>query len=235
MLSMSPKVIIIFGPPGSGKGTQAQILAEKYDLFHLETSKVIEEALKDPTTKETLEINGHKFSLSKERKIFNEGKLNTPALVLFLITKKIEGLAQKGKSVVFSGSPRTMSEAETIIPLLSSLYGIENIKLVFLNVPEDASIFRNSNRRICEICRTPIPFSPNTEIVTQCTKCGGRLIKRGQIDTPKVIKVRLKEYKERTEPIVKYFEERGGSVERVDGLGSIAEVSQRISKALGLN
>jgi adenylate kinase family enzyme len=76
-----PKVIILMGPPGSGKGTQAELLAERLNLFHLETSKILEEKFKEKTKGEIL-IEGKKYSFSKEKKLWEEGKLCSPPSLL---------------------------------------------------------------------------------------------------------------------------------------------------------
>lgn len=229
-----PKVIIMLGPVGAGKGTQADILAERHGFYHFETSKVIEEQLNAHSDQETIEVDGKTYTYGHERELFNTGILNTPEVVTFWNKEKIRSLAKQGKTIVFSGSPRTMFEAEELIPLLEELYGKDSLRLLVIQVPEEESIFRNSHRRICKQCRTPVPYTEETKNLESCPKCGGELVTRGDLDTPEVIKVRLKEYAERTKPIITYARQRSISVAEVDGIGSIEDVAERIEKALGV-
>lgn len=229
-----PKVVILLGPPGAGKGTQADILAQQAGFFHFETSKILEEELRAHDPHETIEIAGKVYRYGDERKHFDRGVLLTPALVAYLVEKKIRELAHEGKRIVFSGSPRTLFETEAYLPLFSSLFGKEAVRIVLLIIPEDISIYRNSHRRICSQCRYPVQYFPETESWTRCPKCGGELIQRGSLDTPEVIRVRLGEYKERTLPIVAFLRKNGISVRELDGNASIETVAHRIADALAL-
>jgi adenylate kinase family enzyme len=89
-------VIILMGPPGAGKGTQAELLAEKLNLFHLETSKILEEKFKEKTKGEIL-IEGEKYSFSNEKKLWEAGKLCSPPFVTYLLIEKIKELKKAGK------------------------------------------------------------------------------------------------------------------------------------------
>ena len=94
---MNKKVIIIFGPPGAGKGTQSELLADKLDLYYLETSKVLEREFRDSPDK-TIEIEGEKFDFSKEKQLWLEGKLCSPPLATELIKMNIQKLAGREES-----------------------------------------------------------------------------------------------------------------------------------------
>lgn len=228
------KVVILLGPPGAGKGTQADILAERGGFYHFETAKIIEEQIASHEPDETVSVDGKEYRYGDEEELFRSGKLNTPELVAFWVAQKIRELAKDGRKLVFSSSPRTLLEAQTLLPILVDLYGRDAIRGVWITLPAEHSIFRNTNRRICKNCRAPLPFFPETEGLTACPKCGGALMKRGSLDTPEVIRVRLQEYEERTVPIVEYLRDRGIVVNGVDGLGGIAEVAQRVENTLEL-
>lgn len=216
-------MITLIGPPGSGKGTQADLLAEKFGLFHLESSKVIEEKLKNGNPDDEV--------IMREKKIWEAGILNTPKLVLQWIQEKIKDLSDEDKSIIFSGSPRTLFEAEGEIPLLENLYGKENIKIINLELSEHDSIERNSARRICEKNRHPIPNFPEYANLAECPKDGSKILTR-VLDKPEIIRVRYREYLNRTGPVLKFLEERGYKILKVKGDQFIEKVFEDILKKL---
>lgn len=226
------QIISVMGPPGAGKGTQASLLADKFSYYYFETSKLLEEAFKKNEA-ESIEIGGEKFSYDEERKKWETGELCSPPFVEQVVKKKIKELYEAGESIVLSGSPRTIYEAENLTPFLDELYGKENIKVVVLNIPAEETIFRNSHRRICELMRHPILYKEETKDLTICPIDGSKLIKREGLDDPESIKVRLKEYKEKTFPILDYLRENNYQVKEVDGVGSVAEVFSKVLKAIG--
>ena len=140
-------VVAFYGLPGSGKGTQANLVANTYGLVNFDTGKLLESIWHDPKRqKESLVI--------RERAIFDGGKLNAPSFVLKEVEKKTGELAKKGLGIVYSGSPRTMYEAEGLVPKLVKLYGKDRIFFFLLDVDEKDSIVRNSKRRLCNYCKT---------------------------------------------------------------------------------
>lgn len=227
----SKLVIILFGPPGSGKGTQAGLLAEKFNLAYLETSKILEREFQEKKTP-FLEIEGKKYYFSKEKKLWLEGKLCSPPFVTFLIKKEIERVFKEGKNLILAGSPRTLYEGKAIMPVLMKFYGRENIKVILLLLSAKESIFRNSHRRICQLFRHPIIYNKETKNLTSCPLDGSKLIKREGLDDPETIKVRLREYRERTFPLIDYFEKQGLKIKKVNGEQSVAEVYKAILKAI---
>jgi len=230
-MSKKSQIIILLGPPGAGKGTQAILLAEKFDLFYFETSKILEKAFEE-NIEEKIEIEGKYYSISEEKEKWKKGLLCSPPFVTWLVKKEIERLAKEGKGIVFSGSPRTLYEAERIMPLLEKLYGKENIKTILIDIPFEVSLFRNSHRRICQLLRHPILWTKETENLTICPLDGSKLIKRKGLDDPETIKVRWEEYKKRTFPIVEYLKKNSFKVEKVNGEGTVAEVFSSILKIL---
>ena len=225
-------VIILLGPPGSGKGTQAGLLAEKLDLYYLETSKILEEAFNESKKGEFIKINGQKYFFSQEKNLWKKGILCTLPFVNYLVKGKIKKLNKRNENLVMAGSPRTVHEGKTIMPFLEKLYGKKNIKVVLIQVSAEESIFRNSHRRICELMRHPILYSPETKKLKFCPLDGSRLIRRKGLDDPKIIKIRLKEYREKTLPLVKYLEERRLKVKKINGEGSVSKIFERILKVL---
>ncbi len=218
------------GPPGAGKGTQGQLLAEKLNLYYFETSKILEEEFKKK--RGVYEIDGKKYSVAKEYKRWIHGKLCSPPFVTFLVQQKIKELAQQKRNLVLAGSPRTVFEGEKIIPLLIELYGKESIKVFLLEISPKDSLFRNSHRRICELMRHPILWLKENQKLKKCPLDGSRLLRRKGLDDPETIKVRLKEYKEKTLPLIEYFKKQKLKVIKIDGSPPPAIVFEKILKAL---
>jgi len=121
MLNNEKSVIILLGPPGAGKGTQAELLSEKLGFYYLETSKIIESNVMKAGENEMVEIDGKKYYSQEEKKLWETGKLCSPPFVTYLIKKEIQDLFQKGESLILAGSPRTIYEGEKLIPLLKKL------------------------------------------------------------------------------------------------------------------
>jgi len=231
-MKQSKKIIIILGPPGAGKGTQASLIADKMGFFYVETSKIIEHKVMRAEEGEVETVNGKDYNLLAEKKLWEAGIICSPFLVAFWINQKIKELAEQGESIIFAGSPRTLPESKDIMPVIAELYGKENIKIVLLELKAEDSIWRNSNRRICELMRHPILFNKETEDITMCPLDGSKLITRGKLDDSEVIKVRLKEYEEKTLPVVEYFENEGFVVGRIDASPSPSIVFNNVLKAV---
>lgn len=229
---LSPKVIILFGPPGAGKGTQAELLAKKENLYYLEASKIIEDNLVDIKKGDYVKVEGNKYYLAKEKRLWETGILCSPPFVTFLVRNKIKELARERKGIVMAGSPRTLYEGKNQIPLLKILYGEKNIKIVLIEISPEETIWRNSHRRICELMRHPILYNKETARLKKCPLDGSELVRRKGLDDPKTIKVRLVEYKERTLPLVKYFRKEGLRVKKVNGEQSVGGVYMVIRKSL---
>jgi len=228
---MEKQVVIIFGLPGSGKGTQAQLLADKMGLYNFETSAIIGQKIAEAKPEDFVEIDGEKYNFYKEKEIADGGRLWDPPFVVYFVKRKIEELASDGKGMVFSASPRTAYEAENMIPLLEKLYGKENIKIVQLEINPETTIFRNSNRKRCELMKHPILFNKETENLTICPLDGSKLFKR-EDDNAEIAKVRINEYNERTFPITEYFKKNNFRVININGEQSIAEVFGDVLKAI---
>jgi len=225
-------VIIFIGPPGAGKGTQANLLADKLSLYYLETSKILEEKFKEGNKRKSIKGGGKKYFIEKEKKLWREGILCSPPFVSYLIKDKIKEIFKMGESLILAGSPRTLYEGKEVMPLLEKLYGRENIKVILIKLSAESSIFRNSHRRICELMRHPIIYTEETIYLTKCPLDGSRLERRESLDNPETIKVRLKEYRERTYPLIDYFKKRGLKIKEVSGSGSVAEVFEEVLKAI---
>jgi len=229
---MSKQVIILFGPPGAGKGTQAELLSEKTGYYHLETSKILEKEFQDNSSKKTFQIDGKVYTLGEEKDRWDKGLLCSPPFVVHLTLEKIKKLAREGKSIIFSGSPRTVYEAEKEIPLLKKLYGEKNIKFLFLEIKPETTIFRNSHRRICQLIRHSILFTPETEKLTKCPLDGSILIRRKGLDDLETIKKRIEIFKEKTYPVIKFIEKQKIHLHEINGEQSVADVFKDVLKVV---
>lgn len=212
-------IIILIGPPGSGKGTQAESLAEKFGLFHLETSKILENAMKnaDPNDKE--------FVAAKEA--WSSGKLVNSRTIVRLTLDKIKTHAENNEGIVLSGSPRTLYEAKEELPVFENLYGRESIKIINIKLSEEESVKRNSFRRICKASRHPIPNFPEYENIKTCPKDGSEIVTRA-LDNPATIKIRYTTYIAETEPVVDFLKNKGYRIIEINGEQPIENVFEDI-------
>jgi len=219
-------VVILIGPPGSGKGTQAELLAEKFGLFHLETSKLGEEKINNT------ELVKKDPEVAEAKRLYDKGELFPPPWTVKITVEKIRELASQGMGIVFSGSPRTLHEAEKEVLIFDELYGRDNIKAIHLNLTKEESIRRNSSRRICEANRHTIPNFPIFKDITTCPKDGSKLLKR-ELDTPETISIRYEVYLRQTQPIISFLEENGYKMVEIEGEQDIDKVYKDILKGLG--
>lgn len=212
---MTKRLVIFIAPPGAGKGTQADLLAKKFGFYHLETSKVIEEKFKNADPQDE--------RIREEKKKWLAGELTDPHLVVNWFAEKISSLVDKGKSLVLSGSLRTLYETKELLPMLDKLVGKDSIKIFHITLSEEESVKRNTGRRICEKNRHPIPNFPEYQNLTACPQDGSPLITRG-LDKPEVIRERYKVYKAETEPVLNYLKEKEYKIITINGEQPIEKV-----------
>lgn len=235
---MSKQVIILFGPPGAGKGTQSELLSEKMGLYLFETSKMLEKEFKiveqmaENATDRFVKIDGEVFDVLNEREIWKRGELCSPPWVTYLTMKELKRLHDDGDNIILSGSPRTVYEAEREMPLLVELFGKENIHIVLIEISAEVTVFRNTHRKICDLMRHSILFNDETKVLTICPLDGSALTNRKNLDDPETIKTRLVQYKERTLPLFNYFKDNGFKVQRINGEGSVADTHNKILKII---
>lgn len=223
------KVFIIYGLPGSGKGTQANLLADKLGLIHFDTGKFLERTVHDPANKNNKIIQ-------RERKLFDTGILCTPSWILKIVREQVVNFSHAGLGIILSGSPRTMFETfgdsknMGLIKTLEHEYGKENIKVAFLKISLETSVKRNVGRRICPTCSAVIISYVHKNPL--CPICLSKL-KRRVLDTPKLIKeVRYKEYMTRTAPILAELKKRDYKICEINGEQLPAKVLEAVFKCV---
>jgi len=228
---MNKQIIILSGAPGAGKGTQAELLSERLGFYHFETTKVIRKKLADIKEDDFEIVDGKKYSLLEEKNKRDSGILMSPPLISFWIKERIKDLIKEEQGIIMNGSPRTLHEGEELIPFLKNICGINNIQVVLIDLSKEESLFRNSHRKTCELIHHTMIYNKETEKLTKCPFDGSKLIIRKD-DDPKVIKVRLKEYKDRTSPLIEFFGKQGLNVNKINGSPSPSVVFKSILKAV---
>ncbi len=207
---------VFLGPPGAGKGTQAEIIAKKHGLVKISTGDILREAVKKGTELGKL-ADGY----------MKRGELVPDEIMLGLIEEELEKI---DKGFILDGFPRTVKQAEGLDELLAK----KNLPLkavILLDVPDDEIIKRLSARRVCPNCGAVynLIFNPpkNDEI---CDVCGTKLVQRKD-DNPETIKRRLDVYREQTAPLIGYYREKGLLVE-IDGTGDPEKITRAIEEVV---
>lgn len=216
--------IILIGPPGSGKGTQANLLTEKFGLTHIESSKIIEEKFKNADPNDQV--------MNEQKRIWESGELNDPKMVTEWLIAAMKDIQEKNLGLILSASPRTVFEAEAEVPVLEELYGKDNVKVFNINLSREESFDRNSNRRICEKNRHPIPNLSEFKNLDFCPRDNSKLIHRNRLDDPETVRLRYDVYLKRTEPILDLLIKRGYEILEINGEQSIEKVFNDILSKL---
>jgi adenylate kinase len=203
--------IVLLGPPGSGKGTQTDKLCAELGLTKISTGDLLREAVRNNTTLG-----------AKAKSFMDTGKLVPTDLVVDLIKEKLKTV--KG-GVILDGFPRNLDQAK----MLDSIAKVDTA--IDLKVDEESLVKRLTMRRTCKNCSAVyhLEFNPPKKAGV-CDKCGGELFQRSD-DTEKVVRERLKVYKESTLPLTEYYAKKG-ILKTVDGDGAIDQVYKRVLRAV---
>ncbi len=184
--------IVLLGPPGAGKGTQGERIAERLNLRKIATGDVLRAAVRDGTPQ------GLRAKSYMER-----GDL-VPDSVILAIMKDVLAEPASARGVVLDGVVRTVPQAEGLEQVMAEL-GRRVDAVVLFEVDEEALVERLSGRTVCEKCQTPYTGRKPGEV---CEKCGGTLVRRKD-DEPEAIRNRMRTYREQTEPVIEWYR-RGG-------------------------
>ena len=210
--------LIILGAPGSGKGTSATVLREKYDLAHISTGDIFRSNIKNGTP------------LGVEAKSYiDKGALVPDSLTVSMVEDRLSQDCKKG--YILDGFPRTLAQAEALDEMLAK--NGDKIDAVLSIVVDDEIIKdRVSGRRVCEKCGASfnVKFKP-TKAEGVCDLCGGKVVPRAD-DNEETVANRLKTYYENTQPLIDFYTERK-VLKTVDGTKDMKEVFADIIAILG--
>ena len=212
------KRLLLFGPPGAGKGTQAAIIATTLGIPHIDTGSIIRDNIRNETP------------LGVEAKACVEkGDLVPNELIIRLIADRLTH-DDAVNGWLLDGFPRSLEQAQALSILGPD--GTEPVERVaFLEVPDELLVQRLTSRRICGQCKAVWNvLTMKTAVEGICDKCGGELIQRAD-DNEESVRNRFKVYHESTAPIADYYESKGLIV-KVDGTGTVEEGTQRVMTAL---
>jgi adenylate kinase len=210
--------IILLGPPGAGKGTQAARLQANRGMIQLSTGDMLREAV----------AAGTPVGL-KAKEVMARGELVSDAIVSALIGERLDASSDKG--AIFDGFPRTKHQAAALEILLAER-GRHLDYVIELAVDEDELVKRITGRFTCAACGTGYhdSFRP-TKTPGVCDNCGSTEFKRRPDDNEQTVRTRMAEYRAKTQPILPYYEAKG-LVRRVDGMLSVDEVAAQIDAIL---
>jgi adenylate kinase len=210
--------IILLGPPGAGKGTQAARLQAARGMIQLSTGDMLREAV----------AAGTPVGL-EAKAVMQRGELVSDAIVSALIGERLDGAAEKG--AIFDGFPRTRHQAEALEILLAER-GRTLDHVIELGVDEDELVTRITGRFSCAKCGTGYHDKfKQPKVPGVCDACGSTEFKRRPDDNEQTVRRRMEEYRAKTAPILPYYESRG-LVRRVDGMASVEEVGAAIDSVL---
>jgi adenylate kinase len=211
--------IILLGPPGAGKGTQAARLQADRGMIQLSTGDMLREAVAARTP----------VGL-KAKTIMERGELVSDAIVSALIGERLDAAADRG--AIFDGFPRTIAQAEALDLLLTERRRrLDHV--IELAVDEDELVKRIVGRFSCAKCGTGYhdTFRP-TKVAGVCDVCASTEFKRRKDDNEQTVRTRMAEYRAKTQPILPFYEARG-LVRRIDGMAPIDGVAAEIDAVLG--
>jgi adenylate kinase len=208
-------IVVLLGPPGAGKGTQGERIAERLGIPKIATGDVLRAAVREGTPQGLA-----------AKAYMDRGDL-VPDSVILAIMKEVFASPSTKNGAILDGVVRTVPQAEGLSTMLAEL-GRKVDKYLLFDVPDDELVERLGGRTVCDNCQTPYK---GLEPGTRCNKCGGTLVRRKD-DEPESIRNRLKVYREQTEPVVKWVKDKKMDLVEIDATGDLDEITERAMKAL---
>ncbi|MBI4209741.1 MAG: adenylate kinase [Deltaproteobacteria bacterium] len=212
--------IVLLGPPGAGKGTQARRLSQTLKIPHVSTGDILREAIGDG-----------KSPLGREaQEYIRRGELVPDGVMVDLVEERLRR-KDAAQGVILDGFPRTQAQAEALSTLLKRQgRSVEHVLLLDVDVEELTQ--RLSGRRVCKGCGAVyhVNFNPTKES-GKCDRCGAALIQR-EDDREEVVRERLKVYERQTQPLIQFYKERS-VLHPIQGQGTVEEIFDRLLKIVG--
>ncbi len=211
--------LVLLGPPGAGKGTQASAIVEKYNIPHISTGDIFRANIKEGT------------ALGQEAKAYMDKGLLVPDELVVSIVKDRLLKDDCKEGFLLDGFPRTVGQAEALDSELDKM-GIKLDRVININADPEILIERAVGRRICRECGATyhVKYNP-PKVEGVCDKDGGELYQRDD-DTEETVTTRINVYMEQTEPLIDYYKKQGLLMD-VDGTKTIDEVFVDITSGLG--
>lgn len=213
-------IVVLLGPPGSGKGTQGERVAAALGVPKISTGDVLRAAAKAGT------------KLGLEAKAYMDRGDLVPDPVILGIMKDALSAPDQAKGVVLDGVVRTVPQAEGLARVAAEIGKQVDVVMLF-EIADDLLVARLSSRTTCGACQTPFAGRQPGEVHAECTATPkGTLVRRAD-DEPESIRNRLRVYKAQTEPVVAWYRANGGNIAAIDATGTFAEVEARALRAVG--
>jgi adenylate kinase len=209
-------LIVLLGPPGAGKGTQGERLAERLGIPKIATGDVFRAAVKDGT------------ALGLQAKQYMDRGELVPDEVILGIMRDALASDRTAKGAILDGVVRTVPQADGFSRMVKDL-GRKIDSILLFEVNEDELVRRLSGRTTCDVCQTPYT---GLESGAMCPKMDGGTLMRRKDDEPEAVRKRLRVYHEQTEPVINWYEDQGMPIRRVDAIGPLDDVTARAVSAL---
>ena len=207
--------LIMFGPPGAGKGTQADILGRRYGIKKISTGDALRDVIR----------SGSELG-EQVKDLMDQGKFVPDEIVTEIIRDRVSS-PDCANGFILDGFPRNLAQAEALVDM-----GIKVNKALLIDVPDEVLVDRVQGRVMCDKCGASYHLKNNPPAVEGvCDKCGGKLVQRKD-DAPETVKARLEVYHKETEPLKDFYAQRG-LLKPVENQPSVEETSRAILHALG--
>jgi len=211
--------IILFGPPGAGKGTQAQFIVKKHNYFQLSTGNLLREEVKSKT------LLGEKIE-----KLISTGKFASDEIVNTLLRQSITNLKFRDR-IIFDGYPRNIDQAKNLTLILNEFEQTIG-HIIFLNVPKDIIEKRIMGRMTCEKCHMTMNEFFNKEQI-ELHPCGKEFLNKRKDDNFDVVVARYDTYMNETKPVLDYYSKNPNFTE-IDGAAEIEQITNKMNEVLNV-
>ena len=208
-------IVVLLGPPGAGKGTQGERIADRLGIPKIATGDVLRSAVREGT-EQGLAAKAY----------MDRGDL-VPDSVILAIMKEVFAAPSTRDGAILDGVVRTVPQADGLSGMLVEL-GRKVDKYLLFDVADDELVNRLGGRTVCDNCQTPYK---GLEPGTRCNKCGGTLVRRKD-DEPESIRNRLAVYREQTEPVIQWAKDKKIELVKIDATGDLDEITERAMRGL---